>query len=148
VHQAGVVRPEGVCTTGEVVCRHPLQQYGCRLLCSHVIGDADESRGRGRDQFGIRTRDTVEGDTVPDLKRRDASSNLHNSTGSLAAEGHGQRGRVCVPPPIHLGEVQANGLDLNDRLPCSRLRIRDVLVDHAFWPTCFVDSYCFHGNPP
>ena len=128
--------------------RHPLQQRGCSLLRGHIVRDTNEARCRGCDQLGIRTGDAVEGDTVPDLKRCDAFADLYNSTSGLATDGHRQRRRDGVPPLVHFGEVQADGLDLDDRLTNPRFRIRDILVDQAFWPACLVYAYCFHGNPP
>ena len=148
MHQAGVVRLKGVRATGEVVRRHPLQQRRRCLLRGHVVRDADEARRWGRDQLSIGTGDAVEGDPVPDLKRCDAFADLHNSAGGLAADGHRQPRRVCVPPLVHLGEVQADGFDLDDCLTCPRLRIRDILIDQAFWPACLMHAYCFHSNPP
>jgi hypothetical protein len=90
VHQAGVVRREGVCATGEIVRCHPLQQYSRCLLRGDVVRDAHETRRRSHDFFGIRARDAVESDPVPDFERRNAFSDLHHNAGGLATDGHGQ----------------------------------------------------------
>jgi hypothetical protein len=53
-----------------------------------------------------------------------------------------------VPPTVDFGEVQADSFNLDDRLTGPGLRIWDILIDQAFWPSWLVHAYCFHGNPP
>jgi hypothetical protein len=105
------------------VRRHPLQQGGRSLLRGHVVGDANESRRRGRDHLGVGAGDAVEGHALSDLELRHARPDLRHGAGGLAADGHRQRRRVGIPPLVHLGEVQTDGLDFDHHLSRARFRI-------------------------
>jgi hypothetical protein len=107
-----------------------------------------KARRWSRDFFGIGARNAIESDTVANFERCDTLSDLHNSASGLAANGHGQRRRMRVPPTVDFGEVQADGLNLDDCLTGPCFRIWNILVDQAFWPSWLVHAYCFHGNPP
>ena len=49
---------------------------------------------------------------------------------------------------LNFGEVQADGLNLDDCLAGPCFWIWNILIDQAFWPAWLVYAYCFHGNPP
>ena len=125
---------------------HALEQGGRTGLKVHVVRDADQEPGGYGLLFGVRARVHGVGNPVAHGNLGDAIANRDDLARSLAAGCPRERGgRIRPFAAGHVGVVDANVVDGDDRFTRAGGGFGHVLVFQHVGSANFVGAYAFHG---
>jgi hypothetical protein len=126
VHDDGVAPLNGIGRRREVVGRQPLQERRRRSLAFDTVGNRHGLRDRDDDPLRVTSGRVLPGNSVAHDELRDAGPDLGHRPRALDAGDGGQRRPVRPLPLVHVAEVDAGRLDLDEQLTLAGPRLGHV----------------------
>ena len=148
VHEAGLALLDGIGGAHEVVGRHSLEHRGGAVAEGQPVGELHEAIGGADVHLGVGAQDPRVGHPIADLDVGDAGPHPGDGAGALETGSERQGGLGGAGAEIDVDVVEPGRLERDNRLPCARGGLRDILELHHLGPAGRVDANRLHVCSP